>query len=116
MPLSFDADDTTLAVHLSGRLDGTNAADAEQALLARIQDGPNHVILDMSALEYISSAGLRVVLLAAKHLRKTGGTLSLCGMREHIREVFEVSGFLSLFAVSDDLAAARAAAVGRNAS
>lgn len=111
MPLSFDADAEAdvLAVHLSGRLDSSNAGEAEQVLMSHIQDGPKHVILDMSALEYISSAGLRVVLLSAKHQRKTGGTLSLCGMREHIREVFEVSGFLTLFAVSDDLAGARAA-------
>lgn len=114
MPLSFESDADILAVHLSGRLDGTNAAEAEQALLDRVQEGPKHVILDMTDLEYISSAGLRVVLLAAKHLRKTDGTLALCGMPGHIREVFEVSGFLSLFAVSDDLTAARAAYHGRD--
>jgi anti-anti-sigma factor len=109
MALRFETDPDILLVRLSGRLDGTNAAEAEQALLGRIESGPTRVVLDMTELDYISSAGLRVVLLAAKRLRKAEGALSLCGMKAHIREVFEVSGFLTLFAVSDDVSGARAA-------
>jgi len=109
MPLSFDVDSDILLVSLSGRLDGANAAAAEQDLLGQVEAGPKRVVIDMTDLDYISSAGLRVVLLVAKRLRKTEGALSLCGMKEHIREVFEVSGFLTIFTVCDDVATARAA-------
>lgn len=109
MSLRFETESDILIVSLSDRLDGTNAAEAEQALLGQIEAGPSRVVIDMSTLDYISSAGLRVVLLAAKRLRKADGALSLCGMKDHIREVFEVSGFLTIFAVCDDVAAARAA-------
>ncbi len=57
-------------------------------------------MLDLSGVDYISSAGLRVILVAGKKLRATQGQLVLCGLRDEVRGVFEMSGFLDLFAVT----------------
>jgi stage II sporulation protein AA (anti-sigma F factor antagonist) len=99
----------TLVFRLVGRLDSTNARDFEQQLLAALDDGADRVVIDLSALEYISSAGLRVVLLAGKHLGERGGRLALSSVRPSVNEVFRISGFLGLFAfyaTADDAVAA----------
>jgi stage II sporulation protein AA (anti-sigma F factor antagonist) len=82
-----------------GRLDSNTVAEAESDLLARIEPGDRRVVLDLAGLDYISSAGLRLVLLAAKRLKQAGGRLALCGLRPQIREVFEISGFVSILTV-----------------
>ena len=53
-------------------------------------------MLDLGRLDYISSAGLRVVLIAAKRLKSVGGALVLCTLNPSVREVFEISGFASI--------------------
>jgi anti-anti-sigma factor len=77
----------------SGRLDGVNAPDFEKAVLARLDAKPSRLVLDLAGIEYVSSAGLRTVLLAAKRAKSLGCVLSVCNLREPIREVFDLSGF-----------------------
>jgi anti-anti-sigma factor len=79
------------------RLDSSTAPDFETELLGRIQQGATAVLLDFSAVDYISSAGLRVILLAGKRLKATGGRLALCGLTEDCLEAFRISGFDTLF-------------------
>lgn len=67
------------------------------------------MILDCGGLSYVSSAGLRVVLIAGKRLRAVGGVLLLCGLNDQIGEVFQISGFGALFPIHDTVAAALAA-------
>jgi len=99
--------DITL-VSLAGRLDSNTSAQFEQYILAKIGDQPR-LIIDFSKLDYISSAGLRVLLLAAKKVKQGNGRLILCALKEHIHEVFEISGFLSILDIR--LSAADALAV-----
>lgn len=87
-------DDVTI-IALCGRLDSSTSSQFEQYILPRIVEKAR-LIVDFSALDYISSAGLRVLLLAAKKVKQAGGRLALCALKEHIREVFEISGFLSI--------------------
>ncbi|MNL88983.1 putative anti-sigma factor antagonist BtrV [compost metagenome] len=61
------------------------------------------LVFDLSSLDYISSAGLRVILLAGKRLRASKGKLVLVGLQTMVREVFDMSGFLSLFAITATL-------------
>ena len=96
-------------VALVGRLDSTTSTALEQHLAALVARGARRVVVDFSGVEYISSAGLRVLLVLAKKLRDTHGTLALCGMGDAVREVFSLAGFLRLFTVEE----ARAAAVTR---
>lgn len=79
------------------RLDSATAPDFESELLRRIDEGAGAVLLDCSAMDYISSAGLRVILRAGKRLKASGGRLALCGLSEDCREAFRISGFDTLF-------------------
>lgn len=83
----------------AGRLDSATSGDLESLLLERLELGCNTVVLDFSDLDYISSAGLRVVLMVGKRLRGAGGRLALASLRDSVRDLFEMSGFLSLFPV-----------------
>ena len=82
---------------------GTILVAKVQAVLGVIVRGFRETLVNLSGLDYISSAGLRVVLLAGKKLRASKGKLVLVGLRDMVREVFDMSGFLSLFAVTATL-------------
>lgn len=110
MSITAERDGNTLVLQLQGRLDSTSSAAAEAEILGHLDAGPSHVVLDFGKLDYISSAGLRVVLIAAKRVKQSGGTMVLCALQPHIREVFEISGFLSILTVADDRAGALAQA------
>ena len=90
-------DDITL-VSLAGRLDSSTSAQFEQYILTKVGGQPR-LIIDFSSLDYISSAGLRVLLLTAKKVKQGNGRLILCALKDHIHEVFEISGFLSILDV-----------------
>jgi anti-anti-sigma factor len=81
---------------IQGRLDGHHAQEAEAAFLALTGDGYTRFVFDFSQMQYISSAGLRVVLVAAKKVRTLQGRLICASMSDQVRDVFEMSGFLSI--------------------
>ncbi len=95
-----------------GRVDSNTARDLEGALLPAFEAGGNKVIVDFAQLTYISSAGLRVLLMAAKQSKATGTPLALAGMTPPVKEVFTISGFAKLFKIAPDTAAAAAALSG----
>jgi stage II sporulation protein AA (anti-sigma F factor antagonist) len=101
MNFSTDQIGDVLVVLPEGQINSANAAGVEADLMARIEKGANKLVLDLSRLEYISSAGLRVVLVLAKTLKQKAGTLVLCSIQPHVREVFDISGFLSILTVVD---------------
>ncbi len=95
--------DVTL-VAFTGSLDSNTSPEAQQAVDGMLGAGARKVVIDCTALDYISSAGLRVLLGAAKRLRGTGtggggSALRLFGLNETVREVFDISGFSSILAV-----------------
>jgi anti-sigma B factor antagonist len=93
---------------VQGRLDASNADTVEQRLLALIAAGERRLVIDCAQLDYISSAGLRVLLVAAKRLTATGGNIVVAALKEPIKEIFDIAGFAALFRVyrSQDEAAA----------
>jgi len=93
-------------VALSGRLDSNTSGEFEKSLQALFQSAECRALLDFSALNYISSAGLRVVLMTAKRAKQGRGQLILHGLQPHVREVFEISGFLKILDVTDNREAA----------
>ena len=93
------ADIVTLS--LSGRLDTTTSKAFEDRILAHIESGERRIAIDLAELEYISSAGLRVFLLAAKRLDSAQGRIALCALTEPVREVFDIAGFIPIFAIYD---------------
>ncbi|MDY0050538.1 MAG: STAS domain-containing protein [Halothiobacillaceae bacterium] len=87
---------------LTGRVDSATAGEFEQTLKSLFDTEGSKVILNFAGLNYISSAGLRVVLMAAKRAKQNQGRLVLCGLLPHVREVFEISGFLKILEVIGD--------------
>ena len=93
MDLTTERQDGVLSAEVSGRIDGTTATAFEQAIKTAIEETDHALILDFKNLLYISSAGLRAILLIAKNLRQRNAKFALCSMSDQIREVFEISGF-----------------------
>ena len=91
------------------RVDALTARTAEEELRRVIDGGDTSLVLDFSATKYISSAGLRVVLQAAKGMKAKGGRLALCCLQEFVHEVFETAGLTSVLDVYESAEAARAA-------
>lgn len=89
-----------MTVSLSGRLDAASSMEAEEEL-GKVIDENKKLILNLSGLEYISSAGLRVLLVSAKRIRREGGKMCLCELKENVLEVFEISGFSAIFDLED---------------
>lgn len=94
-------DNGVLTAMVDGRIDGTNAKEFQQELEKAIADVDKAVLLDMSGLAYISSAGLRVMLLVAKTLDKQDVKFAVYAMSEQIRDVFLISGFDKIINVYD---------------
>ncbi len=88
---------TSLKVKVSGRLDTTTAPQLEDELKSSIE-GVESLELDFSDLEYISSAGLRVLLSAQKTMN-TQGQMTLTGVNDTIMEIFEVTGFSDILTI-----------------
>ena len=88
---------TTLTVALEGRLDTTTAPKLEEKLLGSV-DGITRLVFDVEKLEYISSAGLRV-LLAMQKLMNRQGAMLLWNVNESVMEVFEVTGFSDILRI-----------------
>ena len=76
-----------------GRLDGTTAAAAEREILGLLVDGVSSITIDLSELDYVSSAGLRVMLVSAKAAKAKGGKVLLLSPKPAIMEVLTISGF-----------------------
>jgi len=86
-----------------GRIDGTNAGGAEADIKAMIEAGSTSLVLDLSGVDYMSSAGLRVVLVAAKSTRAAGGKTVIAGARPAILEILKMSGFDRVIEITPDL-------------
>ena len=89
---------TALTVALEGRLD-TNTAPDFQAEVEPMLGGIDELTLDCEGLDYISSAGLRVLLTFEQELEEQGKTLQLCHVNDIIRDVFDVTGFLEILTI-----------------
>lgn len=94
--------------HVDGRLDSSTAGGLEQPLLARIPERGT-IVVDLGQVRYVSSAGLRVFLRAAKAAKGSNARLVLTGLSDDVREVFDISGFTALFAISPSIDEALAA-------
>jgi anti-sigma B factor antagonist len=90
-----------LVLGLSGRLDATTSRQLEELVIERVQGGANRLLLDLSKLQYISSAGLRVLAMALKQVSTTDGRMVVCGLREPVKMVFDISGFSSHFQIAE---------------
>lgn len=99
MKIMTRTQDDVIIVAVAGNLDSITSPEAQQALDATLAAGGRKIAMDFTALDYISSAGLRVLLGAAKRLSATGGALRAFGLNRTVGEVFDISGFSKILAV-----------------
>ena len=88
---------TVLAV--SGRIDSSNAVDFGNRLRALFAAPGRRLLLDFQRLEYISSAGFRVLLLAGRRAEESTSRFVLCGVSGKVRQLFDLGSFLDLFTI-----------------
>ncbi|WP_272699142.1 STAS domain-containing protein [Desulfovibrio sp. Fe33] len=82
---------------VDGNLDGEGTNALEEKVLALLDNGVTSLLFDFSGLDYINSSGLRILVLAYQRLKKNSGTVAICGVKDYIQEVFEVSGYDKIF-------------------
>lgn len=91
--------DGITVVEVKGRVDSTSAPALGDKLTHAVASPQQRVIVDLSGADYVSSAGLRVLLRAAERLDQTKGKLVLHGLNSRVEEVFEISGFANIFII-----------------
>ncbi|KAA6187755.1 STAS domain-containing protein [Thiohalocapsa marina] len=95
MNVSEEKIDNALVLKVSGRIDSSTAPDLQTHLMDCIGRAPT-ILIDLAETDYMSSAGLRVILMGAKTCKKDARQFGLCCLQESVHEVFEISGFLSI--------------------
>ena len=104
-----ERDGDALVLSPVGRLDSGNARSFESIVMEHISGGERRLIVDFSRLDFISSSGMRVLLIAAKALHEGKGKIVLCAMKNHIEEVFRISGFDRIIPIKESRELALAA-------
>lgn len=88
-----DSKGDVLILRFQGRLDAMSTPDAEKMVFQHISQGQNKLLLDFSGVDYISSAGMRMLLATTKKLKIQAGQLVLCSISMNVMDVFKMSGF-----------------------
>ena len=98
--------DGIVILNLKGRVDATNSGQVHDKVMEEIKNGCNKMIINFDDVNYISSAGLRVLIFATKSFQKSSGSFSVCSLNENILKIFEISGLANLFTIHGDLTTA----------
>ena len=96
-------------VSLKGDIKSTTSGEVMDALVGLVKGGSDKLLINLEGVDFISSAGLRSILVAAKLLKNSNGQMRICGAKESVRKVLETSGFTSLVALYTDESEALAA-------
>ena len=97
MNITKSAENDKVTIAITGRLD-TNTAPQLEAELKQSLEGTNNLVLDFTKLEYVSSAGLRVILAAQKRMNKQG-SMVITNVKPTVMEVFEITGFVDILTI-----------------
>jgi anti-sigma B factor antagonist len=99
MDITTTENNGTQIVAFNGKIDTSTAPQVEQAFAILLDAGQPHLLANFENLSFISSAGLRVLLLTAKKAKLQSGDLKVCCLNETVKEVFDISGFSSILKV-----------------
>ena len=99
MQISSETMDNVTVVRLEGNLDTNTSSEAHDYVNKAIDDGAAKIVVTLDKVDFVSSAGLRILLATAKRLGSTGGGLRVCGLNETVAEIFEISGFSTILNV-----------------
>jgi len=106
MQVAIDREEAVIVVRPRGRLDAVHGPALDEAIQGVLAQGSNRFVIDMAEVDYISSAGLGVLLKSAKSARAAGGRIAISGLADAVNRALDMSGFLTLFAVHETAASA----------
>lgn len=109
MQIALECSERVDIVTLTGRLDELATTEVEAAFTQTLNDNTGGIIVDLAGVEYISSSGLRVLLMLSRAMKKQQRDLKLCNLSPFVAEVFEISNFSAMFEIYDDIEVARQA-------
>ena len=100
MEISITESGDVRILSFQGNLDTNTSPQAESEINSLIDAGAQKLLVNFEKLDYISSAGLRILLATAKKLKASEGDLKICGLNETVQEVFDISGFATILSVT----------------
>ncbi|MFH1350074.1 MAG: STAS domain-containing protein [Pseudomonadota bacterium] len=106
MEIETRKEKNALVFSVKGRMDAVSSPEFDKELAELMAKGEKYFVIDFSKLDYISSAGLRSILAAAKKLKEKEGRLSLAALKDVVKEVFEISGFSSILPIYESVESA----------
>jgi len=109
MELSVKNEDKGTLVSVTGRMDAVSSPEFEKELARLIDEGNINFVIDLAGLDYISSSGLRSILVTAKKLKGKNGQILLASLQAVVKEVFEISGFSAIIPIHESVEEAMAA-------
>ena len=99
MQISIKTTNDVTVLDIEGKLDALTSPDAQSQITRLLEEGATKILVNFDKLEYISSAGLRILLATAKQLKSDDGELRICCLNDIVKEVFDISGFITIFKV-----------------
>ena len=106
MEIQIIKKDNAMVVSVVGRMDATTTPEYEQRLNELIESGQKGFVIDFNNLDYISSAGLRGILVTVKAIKATGGKIAFANIRNNVKDVFDISGFGTIFQTNNSVESA----------
>ncbi len=102
MDITENKTDKCTVIGIDGRLDTTNYPVLEKKLMEMIDTGQVRLLVNLAKMDYVSSSGLRILLMALKRITVAKGKFAICSLQENIKEIFEISGFTNIFEIYDN--------------
>ncbi|MCX6282194.1 MAG: STAS domain-containing protein [Bacteroidetes bacterium] len=99
MELTEKNNEKCMIIGIKGRLDTINYSILEKRLMELLDQNVTKILVNCSQMDYVSSSGLRILLMALKRITMVKGKFVLCSLQENIREIFEISGFTTIFEI-----------------
>ena len=106
MEIKARKEKNAIVVSVRGKMDAVSSPKFENQLSELISQGEKDFVIDLGELEYLSSAGLRIILVTLKRLKEKDGKLFICALKGMVKEVFEISGFGAIIPIYDSVGSA----------
>ncbi|MFA5042626.1 MAG: STAS domain-containing protein [Kiritimatiellia bacterium] len=99
MTISESKQGNVTILKAQGKLDAVSSPEVDKRIVSLVENGTNQIALDLADVDYVSSAGLRVFLSAAKRLKQAHGKLALANLSVQVQQIFDIAGFESILPV-----------------
>jgi len=102
MNVNIKTDGNIVIISIEGSIDSKTAGDLQSQIMEKVSE-TNNVLLDLTKVDYVSSAGLRVLLMIYRQIKSKNGKVILVGVSEEIRDVMSMTGFINFFEIADNI-------------